>query len=540
MFLQRVSPAFAGVTYGFPEPAYCPDCRRMHRLAWRNERHLYKRVCSGSGKPIVSSIAPDSPFTVFDREYWFTDAWNPLDYAVDFDFSKSFAENFRELQKRVPRFSVQQPERMENSTYCNFASNCKDCYFLFDSDFCRDCYFSDSVNTCEDCCDCGFSTDCQLCYEAINCRNCYNVHYSRNCQNCSDSQFLDNCIGCQNCLFCVNLRNKEYYVRNESVAPKDFERTKAKLGLERYSRVLDEKSRFASYLKKFPRRYYQGTNNENVTGDYISNSKNIFESYDIIEGWDLAYCDFIHRSQNCMDVSSFGERIDWMYECATAGLGAHSCAFCFTVIVNCADVYYSDSVYSSKNCFGCVGLHRQENCIFNRKYDRKEYERQVARIVQHMIETDEWGRFFPLSLSPFAYNETAAMDYYPLSREEIEALKAKWKELPQPYGADSPSMLPECIAELPEDAVRKTFSCTRCSRKYRLISAEISFYEKAKLPPPHLCPYCRHEERVKARAPRLLSDRQCGRCGSAIRTTCSRQPAIELLCESCYQQAVTE
>ena len=354
-FLDRVSPTFNEIHFLIPPPTLCSDCRRMRRLSWRNERQLYKRTCDGTGKTIVSSIAADSSYVVYDRDYWFSDAWSALKYGQDFDFSKTFAENFGQLQQRVPRFSVQQPERMENSVYCNFASNCKDCYYLFDSDFSRDCYYSNSINHCQDCCDCGFTTECELCYEAVNCKNCYNLRYSQDCQGCSDSFFLNNCIGCQSCFFCTNLKNKQYYYRNIALPRKEYAALVENLNSGSYSAVKSLEQEFGEFIKNYPRRLAQGSNNENVQGDYISNSKNVFDSYDIIDCWDVAYSDFLHRSQNCMDVSSFGEKIEWMYECGTAGLNSHSCAFCFTCIVSCSNLYYCDSVYSSKNCFGCVG-----------------------------------------------------------------------------------------------------------------------------------------------------------------------------------------
>jgi hypothetical protein len=34
-----------------------------------------------------------------------------------------------------------------------------------------------------------------------------------------------------------------------------------------------------------------------------------------------------------------------------------------------------------------------------------------------MQTTGEWGEFFDPSLSPFGYNETVAMEYFPLKKE---------------------------------------------------------------------------------------------------------------------------
>ena len=77
-------------------------------------------------------------------------------------------------------------------------------------------------------------------------------------------------------------------------------------------------------------------------------------------------------------------------------------------------MWYSMHCRSSSNCFGCIGLHDAEYCIFNKQYTKDDYEKTVAKIINYMIETGEWGEFFHPSLSPFGYNETVAQEYYPL------------------------------------------------------------------------------------------------------------------------------
>ncbi|MBI4975267.1 hypothetical protein HZC20_01185 [Candidatus Peregrinibacteria bacterium] len=50
-----------------PPPNYCPDCRQMRRLSWRNERTLYKRKCDATGKDIVSVFSSKKSLTVYDN-----------------------------------------------------------------------------------------------------------------------------------------------------------------------------------------------------------------------------------------------------------------------------------------------------------------------------------------------------------------------------------------------------------------------------------------------------------------------------------------
>lgn len=93
-----------------------------------------------------------------------------------------------------------------------------------------------------------------------------------------------------------------------------------------------------------------------------------------------------------------------------------------------SELIYCDHCFGCKNCFGCIGLRKKEFCIFNKQYDKKTYFQQVARILDFMQETGEWGEFFPIKTSPFAYNETVAHECFPLQKSEAESHGYRWYE----------------------------------------------------------------------------------------------------------------
>ncbi len=101
-FYDKISPTFAGQKFQIPTPTLHPEERQRRRLSFRNERNLYRRKCDASGKDIISIYSPDKPYKVYDQKIRRSDARDPLDYGQDFDFSKNFTENFRELLKEVP------------------------------------------------------------------------------------------------------------------------------------------------------------------------------------------------------------------------------------------------------------------------------------------------------------------------------------------------------------------------------------------------------------------------------------------------------
>ena len=51
-----------------PPPTFCPECRMQRRMAWRNERALYKRDCGLCKKSMMSMYPEDTVFPVYCKE----------------------------------------------------------------------------------------------------------------------------------------------------------------------------------------------------------------------------------------------------------------------------------------------------------------------------------------------------------------------------------------------------------------------------------------------------------------------------------------
>src|SRR5438552_1609407 len=98
VFYDKVSPTFGHKKCPIPPPTLCPDCRRQLRLSFRNERHLYHRKCDLSGKQIISNHSTEAVYPVYAYEEWWSDKWNAVSYGIAFDPSKSFFEQYAELQ----------------------------------------------------------------------------------------------------------------------------------------------------------------------------------------------------------------------------------------------------------------------------------------------------------------------------------------------------------------------------------------------------------------------------------------------------------
>ncbi|MEK7218804.1 MAG: hypothetical protein AAB728_05060 [Patescibacteria group bacterium] len=549
-FYEKVSPTFHGKKELIPPPTLCADCRQQRRLAQANQLNLYERKCDLTGASIISNIHPGAPCKVYRQQDWYSDKWDPLEYGREWDPSRPFFAQLKELLFTVPRPNVFTGfEFDENSEYTNHAGKNKDCYLIFDSDECRSCYYSYSINNCMDCADCFRTRKSELCYECVDCVRCYASAFLQDCDNCADSMFLKNCTGCKHSLMCSNLRNKEYFVENKPVSKEEFMRFRSLLGSR--DMVLSAKERFGKLKLEHPQKYMHGVQNEGVLGDYLVNCKDAYLCYDSEDLWDCrhAYQGFMPL-KNCMDVQECGDA-ELLYECCVCGYGMKNSGFCTLTLTSVNDVFYCHHCHHVKNCFGCVGLNRKEYCILNKQYTKEEYERLVPKIIEHMRKTplrspdgsfagQEWGEFIPAELSIHGYNETLAQDYNPLTKAQVE--ERGWKWFDKPEASDQymgpPVVIPDSIADADDSVCANILRCEATGKPFKIIPQELKLCQRLNVPLPRKTFFQRHQERMALRNPRKLWKRSCAKCQKEIETTYAPDRPEIVSCEQCYLSSV--
>jgi hypothetical protein len=277
-FLEKISPVFNGKKYLIPSSKFCPDCRLQRKLAWRNDRNLYKRKCDFSGKELISMYKPNSRFKIYDYDVWLSDKWDAINYGRNFNFDNSFFEQFAELIYDVPHPNVIQIGS-ENSMYTNFTAWNKNCYLCFAGNKLEDSAYCYNVQESRDCFDCLNLLNCELCYQTIHCENCYNTHFSLHSKNCKDSLFLEDCIGCSNCLLCFNLQRKEYCILNKQYIKEEYFIKLKDFNLNTYTGILNAFNLWMEERLKYPKKLIHNILVENCLGEYISQSKNCLNCY---------------------------------------------------------------------------------------------------------------------------------------------------------------------------------------------------------------------------------------------------------------------
>jgi DNA-directed RNA polymerase subunit RPC12/RpoP len=528
-FYDRVSPIFNGKKYLVPAPTHCPECRLQRRLAVRNERSIYARKCDLCKKDIISQYPADSKLTVYCQSCWWGDKWDPGKYARKFDFNKKFFPQFESLFRDVPiAGSCNVAPSLDNSEYVNFVSDAKNCYLVFAANWLENCLYSEYIWETKDSVDCSNCTKLELCYFCIDSDNLYNCQYLQQCKgsiNCILGYGLRNC---QNCFGCINLVNKQYYFFNKELSKTEYEKKVSDIfsDEEKLHKAIAE---FNDFSLKYPRKYTSQINCEDSTGNGL---KDCSHCYNCFDGYNSEYVkwmmNFPGQCKDCYDVIGCA-KIELCYEgmCVYPG---YKDLFCNLIFNKNYNIVYSAYCDSGKDVFGCVGMKKGHYAIFNQEYSKEEYEKLAAKIVEHMQKTGEWGEFFPIANSLFAYNETVAHEYFPLSKEEVLARGWKWKE----------KEVKKVDNNLP--------ICAKCGKNFKFIPQEIKFYKQHKIFLPHECPECRHQVRVKMRNSCFLWQRQCmctqpdhnhhSRCTKEFETTYSPERKELVYCEECYRKEV--
>src|SRR3989344_2681210 len=181
-----------------PPPTWCPECRMVRRMNFRNERTLYNRKCDLCKKEIISMYDKNHIAPVYCYDCWHSDKWNPMDYGNEYDLKITFFEQIKNLVQKVPCLAL---EGQKNSR----------------------------------------------------------VKFLQNSYECLDSYFLYDCVNCQNCFMSSNLRHQKYVFRNKKLAKEEYEQKMREIDFGSYEQIVDlikeyESAKLSS-VRKFARNF---------------------------------------------------------------------------------------------------------------------------------------------------------------------------------------------------------------------------------------------------------------------------------------------
>src|SRR3989344_579771 len=555
-----------------PPPTFCPMCRAQRRTAFRNERKLFKVIDAFTSKEIFSTYPTESGRKIISRDTWLGDNWDAMEYEQDIDFSRPFLEQLHELEMKVPMYNFN-VIGMIASPYSFNASRLKNCYLLCNSNESEDCMYGNAVDSCKDCVDNSHISHSERCYESFWLTKCYQCYFTQRCEDSRNLWLCRGCVGCNDCFGCANLVNASYRIFNKQYTKDEYEKELKKMQLHTVSGVIAARTKARAFWDTFPVKSIQGIKNYNSYGSYITNCRNVKDSYLVRESENMRYCQYMQvpRNKDNYDVTNWGEYIELCYETLECGNNAYNLKLSRNCWPTCRNLEYCVHLFSSADCFGCVGLKKKQYCILNKQYTKEENEALVPKIKKCMEEIPyidsrgivyKYGEFFPLEWCPFGYNNTLASQHFPLSKGETLKNNFGWVEAPRGeykitvQAAD----IPDAINNITEKITDEIIECANCKNPYRIMQNEYIFLKKENLPIPKICSECRHERRISDRLKIFLYNRSCmcagtsdetGKykntvshnhkeypCGETFKTGYAPDRPEIVYCEKCYQQEV--
>jgi len=233
-----------------PPPTLCPLCRKKRRFGHlMRVPKFFKKRCSASGheEEVITVYPPASPHKIYDFSYWHSDAWDAADFGRNYDLSKSFFGQFKELFFDSPHVSLERNPQAVNSDYLLGGSGgSKNVYYGGMAFETEDAAYSFDLRYCRWVFDCNFMTHSEFCFGSISSLTCNRCLFVIESEGCLDSSFLYDCRNCSHCFLSSNLRNKSYVFNNQQLTEEEYKGLINKINLGNRD-VLED------YLKKFKR-----------------------------------------------------------------------------------------------------------------------------------------------------------------------------------------------------------------------------------------------------------------------------------------------
>jgi hypothetical protein len=527
-------------------PDFCPSCGLGRLAALRNERIMYWRNCDKCDKKTMSLYHPNSTYVVYCHDCWWGDDWDGFQFGVKYDPSLPLVQQIKVLQKIVPREAL----IILNSTNCDYGNNVRDsknCFFTFLCSDSENILYSMFTVSSKDCMDNYKIVESEFIVYSLNVTKCYKSAYLQDSSDCSFCYFSFDLKNCNDCIFCCNLRNKSYCIGNKQFSKEEYQKEYKKIFNGSFNTLVDSIKKFEDIKMQAVHKFATILKSSDVVGNYIQNSNRNRWCFDGVENQDVRYVANILYSKNTYFSYAIGVQPTEFIFGGSVIKGGSMIKNSFNLF-NCSFCTWCDSMISCNNCIACVGLKKKEYCILNKQYTKEEYK----KIVEQLEEKGELASFVGPEFSTFAYNETAAQDHYPITKEKALSMGYGWQEdIPFTIGQETISIkdIPDNIKSVKDSIVKEIFICQTCQRNYKIVTEELRYLREFLLPLPHECPQCRIKNRMKMRLPFRLWHRTCmcenknhfhgkEKCEVEFETSYAPERPEIVYCEKCYQQEI--
>ena len=342
-----------------PPPTWCPHCRFIRKMTFVNERSLYKRICGNCNASIISMYNSDTSIPVWCVKCHISDVWDARDYAREYDFSRNFFEQFKELKYITPHRALDQNER--NGTGCEYANYCftsKNIYLSFFAHRSENIKYSRSfLKNNKNCMDSLVIQNNDRGYELVQASSNYNSSFLIESDQCIDSHFLYDCSNCVNCCMSSNLRNKSNVFGNKQYSKEEYEEMLSKI-IKHMNDMpyTDKMGRKYSFGEYFPTELSPFAYNETVAFEEEPMTKEeiISKGYKWREPEKKSYVPTIKTEELPDSIKDIADTItDEVIECQNEGKTETQCTSAFRILPDELAFYRQMNLPIPRYCPNC-------------------------------------------------------------------------------------------------------------------------------------------------------------------------------------------
>lgn len=515
------------------EPDICVKCRwQQHFAFWPFGKFRYGKS-DLSGENFITILPQNSRYPIYTSKEWWSDKWDPMDYGLEVDFAKSFFEQLKDLQEKIPR-PHQQGTSSVDCDWCDDVWDSKSSYLSRSIAKTEGIYYGYRVVESKDSMDVSHVYTLDQCYDCTFCFHSYNLYFSQNCHNCIDSSFLYDCRNCTDCFMCFNLRGKQYCIENiqytkeeyfEKMKENDLSSFKSLQKIqEKYKNIIKEK---AVHKENFNIKTY------NSEGSFMTNCNNCINVLSWEDSENCTNCLRGLKAKDCIDLTGCWQiELSGNNSCATGGYKQKYSSWSDGRFSE-----YLDLCTECENCFGCIGLRNKSYCILNKQYTKEQYEVLVSRIKENMIKDGIYGQFLPYSMALCDYIFSTGMIYIDNPNKElIEKLGGYWDTFKQDSVEGKSTLdIPDSILETEESICTEAFICEKTGWRFNFAKEELAFLKRKKIALPRTHFDFRTKERMKYLAVCEQSSYACTYCKKNIQAYYPKDWDYKnVSCEECY------
>ena len=373
-------------------------------------------------------------------------------------------------------------------------TNCSHGYLLFGSNNSNNCYYSSELSHCESCVDCDRLGACKSCYDSQlsqSCERCAFADFSVECRDCT---FVFGCRECKDCLGCVGLTGKQYCILNEQLSKDEYFRRVSTLNIHIRQFFDTFQDEYLELVRKLGSELTIGGDCTESSGKYLRGCSGIEDSVSCTSCFNSALlynCDTVDSSLNCVSSRQITRSFNLVNCC-----GGDNIRFSLNCGPSVSNLSHCIDCRESSNLIGCVGLIGKEYCVLNKQLTKAQFEEFAGQLAEELTFAKQAGRFLPLSMSPFAYNQSEAAEHFPLGAVQAKLLGFRWEERqdefkPFDYVKDIGSNLSD-VPDTAGDSSRESiaddvFICSLSGRPFQVIGPELSLLTLLRIPLPVCC-----------------------------------------------------